>query len=456
MTTKTTRIRAAFGLLLAFALLAAACGDDDAAPDTAEPEAPSEPETPAEPEPEAPAEPEPEAPAEPMEEMEEVELRLAIWNEAQAETHEKMIEAFREDFPHISIEVEVIPKDFLPIVRTQIAGGDPPDIIWTNVPNYPDLALNDALLPISDLVERDGVDLSPFPAALIESYTLDGQLYGIPKDYDTIGLYYRTDLFDAAGLDYPDAAWTWDDLKAAAAALTTDDVWGFAAPALIQEFELNLIRQNGGDVLSPDGSQTLFGEPAACEALQFLYSFHTDGTAPDQATQDASHHWGLFGSGRIAMTYDGSWSARGYADSEFDIDVAPLPSGKERSNTIHGLVWAILSDTDHPEEAWEFLKFLATEEAHLIQAETGAVIPAYAGTEQVWLEGFGDEMNVQVLLDEVEYAEPFPTGVAPFTWYWEAARPALQDTFRGNYTFPEACDEIAALSDRHIADNRFA
>ena len=208
--------------------------------------------------------------------------------------------------------------------------------------------------------------------------------------------------------------------------------------------------------MSADGNRTLFAEPAACEALQFLYSFHTDGTAPDQVTQDASHHWGLFAAGRIAMMQDGSWAARSYADSEFDIDVAPLPSGKQRGNTIHGLAWGILSGTDHPEEAWEFLKFLATEEAHTIQAETGSVIPSYAGRSSCGVDGFADDgMNVQVLLDEVPYAKPFPVATAPATWYWEAARPVLQDALRGNIAFPQACDEVAEAADRYIADNQF-
>ncbi len=455
MTTKTKRIRAVVGLLLAFALLAAACGDDedDAEPVATTTEAPAEPDEATEPVDgeEAPATTE--APSEPME---DVELRLVIWDDRQVELHEQIIEAFQEDNPNISINVEVIPADYWTVVKTQIAGGDPPDLMWINVPNYPDLALNDALLPITDLVERDGVDLSPFPEALVDSYTLDGELYGISKDFDTVGLFYRTDLFDAAELDYPDETWTWDDLTAAAAALTTDDVWGYAGGTSIQEFELNLIRQNGGEAISEDGTHSLFNEPAACEALQFLYSFHTDGTAPDQITQDVDHHWGLFAGGRIAMMQDGSWAARSYADSEFAIDVAPLPSGKQRGNTIHGLAWGIPSGSEHHDAAWEFLKFVATEEAHLIQAEIGTVIPSYAGTQQVWLDGFAEDgMNVQVLLDEVEYAKPFPVAVAPASWYWEAARPAIQDTFRGNYTFPEACDEIAAAADAYIDDNRF-
>ena len=457
MTTKTRRLRTAAALLCAFTLLAAACGgdDEDEAPEPAATEE-AEPAATEEAEPAATEEAEPAATEEA-----EVTLTLALWDPRQIEVHEKMAEAFHAHNPEIAVEVEQIPDtEFQTVVKTRIAGGDPPDIIWMNVPNLGDYVLNGALLPITDLVERDGVDLSVFPQGLVDSYTIDGELYGISKDYDTVGLFYRVDLFDAAGLDYPDETWTWDDLKAAAAALTDvsdpdNKVWGYAAGTSVQEFELNLVRQNGGQLVSADGTHTLFGEPEACEAIQFLYSFHTDGTAPDQVTQDATHHWGLFAEGRVAMMQDGSWASRGYLDSEFDIDVAALPMGKQRANTIHGLAWVILSGTDHPDEAWEFLKFLATEEAHAIQAETGAVIPSYEGLAAKWVDGFGGEMNVQVFLDQAEFAEPFPTAVAPVGWYWEAARAAIQDAFRGNLQFPEACDQIAQAADAYIEANRF-
>ena len=479
MTTKTPRLRTVAALLCAFALLAAACGGDDepAAPATTtddsdtgttddsdtgtmdDSDTTDDSDTGTTDDSDTGTMDDADTgtmdDADTMEAMEEVELRMAIWNEQQLEVHEQLAEAFRQHHPNISVNVEVIPKDFWQIVKTQIAGGDPPDLIWINVPNFPDLAINGALMPITDLVERDGVDLSPFPQALVDSYTLDGELYGISKDYDTVGLFYRVDLFDEAGLDYPDETWTWDDLKAAAAALTTDDVWGFAAGLTIQEHETVLIRQNGGQVVSADGRQVLYGEPENCEAIQFLHSFHTDGTAPDQLTQDATHHWGLFADGRVAMIYDGSWASRSYLDNEHDIDVAPLPRGKQRANVIHGLSWGILSDTDHPDEAWEFLKFLASEEAHLLQATTGAVIPSYAGTAAQWVEGFGDEMNVQVLLDQVEIATPFPSAAAPILWYWTAARPVLQDAFRGNIPFPEACDRAAEAANSYIADNSY-
>lgn len=442
------RTRAAGVLFLALALFAAACGDDG---EQAEP-APEPDSTVAQ----AP-EPDDSEPASVTEstEAEQVELRFLIWDENQLEGQEEIAQVFMDRNPNVSISLELIPwADYWTGLQTSIAGGDAPDIVWMNGPNLRGYVANETLLPLSDLVARDGVDLSPFPQGLIDLYTVDGQLYGISKDFDTIGLYYNVAMFDDAGLDYPDETWTWNDLKDAAEALTTDDVWGLSAALWNQMTYFPMIIQNGGEILSADSNSALYAEPEACGVFEFLYSFHTEGLSPDQVTLDATNQWELFSAEQVAMMFEGSWLARPWADLEFDVDVAPLPTGVQQGNIIHGLVWAITADTDHPDEAWEFLKFLATEEAHLIQAASGLNIPSYAGAETVWLDGFAGEMNVQILLDAAEFASPFPLASAPGAWDDEA-KAVLQDAFRGNLEFPAACSLAADAANSYIAENRF-
>lgn len=445
-----------WALLAALAVVAAACGSDD---DSVEPAA-AEADDGAGGETESTVEADDGDAAvdgddgDASEPAEAVELRFVIWDEAQLATQQQLADTFTAANPNITVDIEVIPfADYWPAVQTAVAGGDGFDVMWMNGPNFPSFASSGILLPISDLVERDGVDLSPFPEPLIDLYTRDGQLYGISKDFDTIGLYYNVAMFDEAGLDYPDETWTWDDLKAAATALTTDDRWGFAATTWEQMVLFNLIPQAGGQVISEDGDTVLYGEPAACSAFEFLNSFHDEGISPDQITLDTTNQWDLFSSQRVAMMYEGSWQAKAWADLDFQVEVAPLPGGAERSNTIHGLSWSILAGTDHPEEAWEFLKFLATEEAHLIQASTGSVIPSFGGTQQSWIDSFAGDMQVQVLLDEVDVAKPFPLADAPLQWATEASD-VIRDALRGNLEFPEACAQAADAANGYIADNR--
>jgi len=389
--------------------------------------------------------------AAPLEELvEHTELRLAIWDQNQLSMQHRLVSDYSARVPYVTVVVEVA-ADYWSVVRTGMAGGRPYDVMWMNAPLLPVYAGGGALLPVGDLAERDSLDLSPYPRTLIDLHTHDGVLYGLPKDFDTVGLYYNVGLFDAAGLDYPDDTWTWDDLKIAARALTTDDVWGFAASLSSQTVVYDLIGQNGGEVLSEDGMHVLYGTPEACAALQFLYSFHEEGVSPDQATLDETGAGTLFFNQRVAMTYAGSWMARFWADVDFPVNVAPLPAGRQRSNIVHGLSYVIAADTENPEDAWQLVKYLGSHEAHVTQSSTGAVISSRADTQQHWVDSFGDDLDAQVHLDELPYAKPFP--VAPLPGWNYYAHQVLQDAFRGNLSFPEACTLAAEAGDAYLAEN---
>ena len=157
-----------------------------------------------------------------------VTLSYIIWDNIQAEAHEKMIAAFEAEHPNIKVDLEVFSWDsYWDKLNTALAGNDAYDVFWLNVAGLPKRAANGLLLNLQPYMDADPIDFSAFPDYLVEAYQFNGDTYGIPKDIDTIALFYNKDLFDAAGVDYPTADWSWDDLYNAAAALTTEDVWGF-------------------------------------------------------------------------------------------------------------------------------------------------------------------------------------------------------------------------------------
>ena len=74
----------------------------------------------------------------------------------------------------------------------------------------PVYASQGALVPIQPLVDDGSIDADAYPESLRRIYTFDGKVYGIPRDFDTIALFYNKDLFDAAGVEYPTGDWTWE------------------------------------------------------------------------------------------------------------------------------------------------------------------------------------------------------------------------------------------------------
>ena len=115
----------------------------------------------------------------------------------------------------------------------------------------------------------------------------------------------------------------------------------------------------------------------------------------------------LFPAGQVAMLPGGSFRAGTYSRADANIDVAPLPQGKERATVTHGLANVIWASAEHPGASLELVKFLAGEEAETILGESGATIPAYAGLQEPWLAANPD-MNLQVFIDALDYGAQGP------------------------------------------------
>lgn len=345
----------------------------------------------------------------------EVSLSYGFWDVAQQPGIEAQIAAFNEEFPNIRISPEVVPfDDYWTKLQTGVGGGQTYDVFWMNATNFPVFAAQGALAPMTEMTAAGGVEIGAYPESLVQLYTFDGVLHGIPRDFDTIALAYNKELFDAAGVAYPTAEWTWDDVRAAAEQLTVKDgdqvsQWGFGSSLSDQQNYFNFIVQNGGGLLNEDGTQALVGEPPACEAFAFLADLVANDLSPDAAVQQANEPYDtLFPAGVIAMIPSGSWNMRTFHEANPAIDVAPLPQRKQRASIIHGLANVVYAQGPNQCAAMEWVKFLGSERAEQILADSATVIPAMNGLQEAWL-GSIPEMNLQVFLDAVAYSVPFPT-----------------------------------------------
>ncbi|POX55129.1 sugar ABC transporter substrate-binding protein [Streptomyces sp. Ru71] len=350
-----------------------------------------------------------------------VTLRYAYWDKAnQGAAMDKIVKEFEKSHPKIKVRLEFTPnREYWTKLQTAAAGGSAPDVFWMNGPRSGLYSSQGALLPLSDLIAQDKVDLSVFPKSLLDLYTKDGTQYGIPKDFDTVGLWYNKSLFDKAKLSYPDASWTWNDVRAAAAKLTDrpHGVWGIGAPAWNQTQYYDTIYQAGGYVISEDGRKSGYDDPATIEGLKFWKDFIDNGQSPTVQQMTDTDPTEMFQNGKLAMFYDGSYDTAMYRDTKgLNADVAPLPAGPARKATIiHGLANVIYRKTPHPKEAWTFLKFLASRQANEIQAETGSVIPAYQGLADTWVKST-PRFHLRAFVDQLPDAVPYPVSANTAAW----------------------------------------
>lgn len=343
-------------------------------------------------------------------------LTYAIWDTNQEPGMKKMAEAFEEKNPEIKVNVEVTPWDQYWTKLDAAATGDSlPDVFWMHSNEAYRYMSNGILLDLSEST-KDNIDLNNYPEEITELYSLDNKLYAIPKDIDTIGLWYNKTLFDEAEIDYPDENWTWDDMLEAAKKLTdpANEVYGFAAPNNGHEGYWNFIYQNNGEILNESRTKSMMTMKETKEALDFYSNLIIKEKVSPTADQMAENKPVSFmQSGRLGMGLFGSWMLADFKSNDYmleNTDVAVLPKGKKQASVYNGLGNAVSAKTKNKDAAIKFVEFLGSEEANLISAEEGSAIPAYKGTADKWVENV-KEFNVQAYIDMMDYSviRPFST-----------------------------------------------
>ena len=349
-------------------------------------------------------------------------ITYGVWDQTQVDAIDANIAEFNKEYPGIDVNVNVTPWDsYWPKLQTQASSNTLPDLFWMNGPNFQTYGAADKLEPITGEVEADAIDPANYPEALNDLYTIDDVQYGVPKDYDTIGLWYNTEIFEKAGVAVPTDDWTWDDLTTAAQsisdALADSGIYGVAAGMDGQTTYYNTIFQAGGEVIAGDGTESGYDSDASREGLTFWSDLIESGASPsmEQLTDTPADQW--FTSGKLAMYYGGSWAraAIGSSDVKDDVDVAPLPAGKEKATVIHGVANVVAANSKNKQAAQALQAYLASKEAQEQQGDMGAIIPAFEGTQAAFAESYPG-MNLQVFLDATAYARPLPVSKNSAAW----------------------------------------
>ncbi len=383
---------------------------------------------------------------------EEVTLTFGLWDKYQEPVLREIADKFEEENPNIKIDLQLTPfGQYWTKLETAATGEVLPDIFWLNGPNIVKYASNDILLPLDEMVEKDEFDLEEFPEGLVDLYTVDEKLYGIPKDWDLTALWYNKKYFDEKGLDYPNDEWTWDDMVEAARELTDESkgIYGIAARPDTQEGLYNSIPQAGGSIISEDRKKSGYDTKEAIEGTQIWIDLIEEGISPTLEEQADTYEVDMFKAGKLAMINAASWNVPVFMENDEikdDIDVEVMPLIKERAATIHGLANVISANTEHPDEAWEFVKYLGGKEANEIWAKSGAVIPARTEVLDIWKEAYPN-LNLQAFIDQLDYAEIYPVSKDTPKWN-DLENEYIKKIWNGDMSVEEGLKKLSEEMDK--------
>lgn len=366
---KNNRLVLLVVLLALFALALSAC----AVPPPPVAEGPAEPAATAVPVAEAPAAP--------------VTLTWALWGSPEeVVSHQRVADAFMVEHPEITIEIWNQPwNDYFTKIQALWASGDSatiPDVafLWPT-PRY---AAEGVLENLDSYIQAAGYNLDDYWPGLLESAKYEGSVYGFPRDIEANVLYYNKDLFDAAGVGYPDDTWTWDDLAAAAEKLAVPG----ERHALAMEGGkyTKWLNQNGGAILDDyvNPSKCMLDTPEAIAAVKFFADMMEMGYAMRPADlNQAGGDQSVFIADQAAMIIQNTSRVSGFnaAGKNYDVAVVPIPEGGMRWNGAGGAAWVMSADSDSKDAAWTFMAWLqSTDGGERLYTEAGEIFPALQST----------------------------------------------------------------------------
>ncbi|MCK9526533.1 MAG: ABC transporter substrate-binding protein [Limnochordia bacterium] len=282
----------------------------------------------------------------------------------------------------ITVQYEPIADDFQRYIVNALSAGTAPDLFYMDIFWAGSLMRSGTVEPLNAYLEASTVlRKEHIIPSLLDAFTIDGQVYGIPKDFNTLAVFFNKDLFDYAGVEYLTNDETWDTFheKLAAVAAIDPDIYGLALAPEYGRFGA-LANAAGFAPFDANGATDL-SDPAFVDAFRW----YTGMTENDVGVMpaDISQGWGggALASEQVAAALEGAWVIGALRDEapnmQYGATLLPKhPETGQRGNLIFTVAWGLNSSSPHKDAAFKVLELLTSEEAQQWILERGLAIPS--------------------------------------------------------------------------------
>lgn len=314
-------------------------------------------------------------------EKDTVELTFSTWgNDNHIAMYEEALEEFYEEYPHIKVRIDTSPHaDYQQRMSVLAAGNELPDVGWVAERMVPQFVSNGILMDITKIKNESEFDFEDYFTSTLELWEHDGKLLGLPFSTPPMIMYFNQDLFDEAGIQNPNVLydqgeWTWETFEETAEAISALGNGTYGTNLWIDWTNWSTLPSHtysyGGELFSNDMTEFLWNSPEGISTFEMMdrMMFETKSHVPPGEEIP-------FESGQVGMfTFMYSYIANVRGIEDFKWDIAPLPEGPNGSRPLLGQAgYAVFEGTEHPEEAYELLKFLGSKTG--IQASSAFFVP---------------------------------------------------------------------------------
>jgi multiple sugar transport system substrate-binding protein len=342
-----------------------------------------------------------------------ITVKLSGWtgNPLEQRLLKQVIEDFEKQHPQIKVKYEAISDQYMDVIKTRLVGEAAPDVFYLDALEAPFLMGQNVLEPLDKYI-KPKFDLTDIEPNLLKNFTYQNRIYGLPKDYSTLALFYNKQAFNQVGLTSPPT--TWEQLRSYSKQLTGKlNKYGFGEiPELARQ--AYKITAFGGEIIDKNGYATFANNPGLQGLELVINQYQKDRSSAQKSDVGTNSGSEMFGQNKVAMVIEGNWAIP-YLQETFpklEFATAEIPEiNNQKSTMVFTVAYVMNKQAPHKKEAWELISFLTGKEGMKKWTGKGFALPARKSVAQQL--GYDQDPLRSSLVAGVNYATPWQLGKNP-------------------------------------------
>jgi len=407
-----------------------------------------------------------------------------LWDANQLPAYQSCADKFKQANPNLNIKISQFGwEDYWSKLTNGFVAGDAPDVFTDHLSKYPEFISQQQLVPLDDTLTKDNFKVDQYQPGLADLWKgQDGKRYGLPKDFDTVALFYNKKLVADGGVQESDLqklTWNPQDggtYEKAIAHLTVDksgkrgDEPGFDK-SKVKVYGLGLDGGSGNGSgqtqwsmytgsnhwthtdKNPWGTHYNYDQPQFQETIKWFASLIEKGYVPSVAAVTGQGSSDIFAAGKYAMITNGSWMTNTmFGAKGIETGLAPTPIGPsgKRASMYNGLADSIWVGAKNKPGAAKWVEFLGSPECQDIVGEKAVVFPAIpSGTAKAEAAWKAKDIDVspftQQVKDKTTFLFPITDHASQIDGIMQPAMDAVLSGKADVSSLTEANDQVNAL-----------
>ncbi len=358
-----------------------------------------------------------------------VTITLSGWsNLLEKQLLQQVVAEFEARNPTIKVRYDAIADEYMDVLKTRLIGETAADVFYLDALEAPSLISPGVLEPLNNYI-NDDFDLQDFAPNLLKAFERNGVIYGLPKDFSTLALFYNKKAFATVSLTQPPN--TWYELRSYAQKLTIDlnqdgkiEQYGFG---LIPELarQVFVIKAFGGELVDANNNAA-FASPESLKGLQLIVDQYLKDKSAAQPSDVGTTSGGeIFGQGKAAMVIEGAWIIsylkETFPNLEYGVAEVPTIAGK-KGTMAYTVAYVMNKKSQHKLAAWKLIAYLTGKDGMTAWTKNGLALPTRASV--------ANKLNYN---NNALYA-PFIAG-ADYATIWQAGEylPLILNNFNNQF-----------------------